>query len=504
MRAGLASAFGPAGTIWRGSRAAVRSFLERAAVGMFDLLSDLEAIYLRLPIPLQNLGCTFVGWRTERTRYAGDFPRILADAEARTYWSLEEVTAFRDRRLADFVVEAAAILPFYRDRFGAAGVSPSRVQTVDDLRALPVLTKAQVQEQTPRLISTGVPKSATRTLHTSGSTGAALRFPISIRGIQEQWAIWWRYRGWHGIHRGTSCGLFGGRSVVPSSQESPPFWRVNRAGRQLLFSGYHMSAENLPAYVDELRRRQPPWLHGYPSLLALLASHLVESGSDLGYDLKWVTIGAENLLQHQAEAMQRAFGVKPLQHYGLTEAVANISECELGALHVDEDFAAVEFVPTEGDDYRIVGTNFSNPATPLIKYDSNDLATVRKGASCSCGRPGRVVELINGRHEDYVVLENGVRVGRMDHIFKDMVNVQEAQIHQRRAGEMTIRVVRTGRYTESDERLLLHETAKRVGTRMKVNVEYLDTLPRSSVGKLRFVVSEIPEASIEQTPRALT
>jgi phenylacetate-CoA ligase len=113
------------------------------------------------------------------------------------------------------------------------------------------------------------------------------------------------------------------------------------------------------------------------------------------------------------------------------------------------------------------------------------------------------VEQINGRQEDYVVLGNGVRVGPMDHIFKDMVNVQEAQIHQRRAGEITIRVVRTGGYAESDERLLLRETEKRVGASTKVNVEYLDTLPRSSAGKLRFVVSEIPEASIEETPHAI-
>ena len=158
---------------------------------------------------------------------------------------------------------------------------------------------------------------------------------------------------------------------MPREQMDPPFWRMNLPGRQVVFSGYHMSAKNLPSYCAELRRRQPPWLHGYPSLLTLLAAHLHETGFDLGYQVRWVTIGAESLLPHQAAMIERAFGVKPIQHYGLAEGVANVSECELGSLHVDEDFAAVEFLPLEQTAlYRIVGTDFSNPAMPLIRYDS--------------------------------------------------------------------------------------------------------------------------------------
>jgi phenylacetate-CoA ligase len=168
-------------------------------------------------------------------------------------------------------------------------------------------------------------------------------------------------------------------------------------------------------------------------------------------------------------------------------------------LHVDEDFAAVEFLPLEEPGlYRIIGTNLANPAMPLIRYDSQDVVTLRDAASCGCGRPGRVVESINGRREDYVVLGDGTFVGRMDHIFKDMVNIREAQIHQTRPGEMTIRVVRGHDYGPDDEHALQREAAKRVGDDMTVNIEYMTSLPRSKVGKLRLVVSEIAAASIEK------
>jgi phenylacetate-CoA ligase len=460
---------------------------------------DSEAIYLRLPIPVQQIACSLVGLHTERTRYGGDFERILADAQARSYWSVEELAAFRDSRLAQFVTHSVATVPFYRNWLRMAQATPSDISSLNDLAQLPTLTKKDVQAHSAELISPGVPKRETHVAHTSGTTGGALRFPVTTRASREQWATWWRFRGWHGIKRGTWSALFAGRSVVPVWQQDPPFWRVNYPGRQLIFSGYHMSHDNLSKYIAALRERRPPWFHGYPSLLALLAAQVLETGSDLGYQVRWVTTSAENLLPYQSDVIERAFGVRPLQHYGLAEGTANVSQCDLRALHVDEDYAAVEFVPSGQDGlHRIIGTNFTNLATPLLRYDSEDLATVRTNASCPCGRPGRVIEQIDGRLEDYVVLRDGTRLGRLDHIFKDMVNIREAQIYQARPGHMTIRVVRGENYGETDERVLLRETTKRVGREMEVSIEYVARLPRSSVGKLRFVVSEIAEASVER------
>jgi phenylacetate-CoA ligase len=484
----------------RPSLAATFQIASRSYRQMFGLDSiDLEAVYRRLPIPLQHVGCSLVGWHTERTRYGHAFQRIFHEAVARTYWSPEQLAVFRDRRLSDHVEHAVLTTSFYRDRFGDAGLVPTEIRSVRDLESLPVLTKTEAQGHSAELSSSVPPTRETRMAHTSGTTGGALLFRVTTTAILEQWATWWRYRSWHGIRKGTWCALLAGRSVVPATQTEPPFWRINYPGRQLLFSGYHMSPKNLSTYVDELRRRRPPWLHGYPSLLALVATYLLEVGADLGYEVRWVTTGAENLLPQQAAVIERGLGVRPIQHYGLAEGAANMSQCELGTLHVDEDFAAVEFIPVGNEGlHRIVGTNFTNPATPLLRYDTQDLALLGDGASCECGRAGRIVERIDGRLEDYVVLRNGVRIGRMDHIFKDMVNIREAQIHQERRGEITIRVVRGEAYGGNDEALILRETVKRVGTETKVTIEYFDTLPRSASGKLRFVVSDLPEASIEE------
>jgi phenylacetate-CoA ligase len=284
--------------------------------------------------------------------------------------------------------------------------------------------------------------------------------------------------------------------VAPVEQEGPPFWRVNLPGHQVLFSGFHMIPARLPDYVRALRRLRLPWLHGYPSLLALLAGHLVETGTDLGYPVRWITTGAESLLPQQAALIGRAFGVVPRQHYGQAEAVANLSECERGRLHVDEDFSWVEFAPAGDGTHRIVGTNFSNPATPLLRYDTGDFVTL-DAAGCPCGRPGRTVFRVDGRREDYVVLPSGARVGRLDHAFKDLVHVREAQIRQRSREALLLRVVRAPQWEAADEERMLHEMRLRVGAGIRLEVEYVERIERTAAGKLRFVVSELPEGRID-------
>jgi phenylacetate-CoA ligase len=457
---------------------------------------DREAFYLQLPWYAQHIAASLEGWRSQRDRYDAGFKSFLHDAQSRVFWTTEQMFAFRDERLRSFIRHCSTTVPYHRKIFFDLGISPEEINSIKDLQYLPVLTKKDVQDHYQQLVSDVVPQNERIIAHTSGTTGGGLRFAVTRSALQEQWAVWWRYRHWHGIQMGTWCGYFGGRSIVPISCAKPPFWRYNVPGKQILFSGYHMNQENMPNYVDCLRKWKPQWLHGYPSLLSLMAEYMMSSGCDLGYEIRWITTGAENLLPQQATLIEKVFGVTPRQHYGMAEAVANFSECDRGKLHVDEDFAAVEFLPNDdGLSYRVVGTNFTNPATALLRYDVEDNVTL-DGENCSCGRPGRIVTRIDGRKEDYVILKNGTRIGRMDHIFKDMVNIREAQIYQKHPGEIILRIVRAGHYSNKDAESLLSETRKRVGENALIHLEYVDRLERSKTGKLRFVVSELDEGKI--------
>lgn len=96
-----------------------------------------------------------------------------------------------------------------------------------------------------------------------------------------------------------------------------------------------------------------------------------------------------------------------------------------------------------------------------------------------------------------MVPRSGERLGRLAHMFKDLTRVQEAQIRQSEAGRMELHVVRMPGYDSEDEALVRAETLKRVGTAVDFDIHYADSLPRTSSGKLRFVVSSLQSGKLD-------
>lgn len=462
---------------------------------------DLEKIYLSCPVFLQNVFCSLEGWRINRKRYDKVFYKHLQEYEEHRFWDYELLEKYRNQRLAEFIKYCENYIPYYKKRFNKLGISSANIHNYEDLKYIPVLNKNTVRENYNEFSSGMIPKKELSIAHTSGSTGSGLRFAVTSNAMSEQWAVWWRYRRWHGIPFNTWCAYFGGRSVVPVIQNNPPFWRVNYPGKQVFFSGYHIKPENIKHYLRKLKQLKPEWIHGYPSLISLIASYILENGTSLNFIPKWITTGAENLLPQQRKVIKEAFGIEPHQHYGLAEGAANMSECEYDNLHVDEDFSAVEFIPGDEGVYRIIGTNFTNYATPLLRYDTGDIAQLESPSfKCPCGRLGRIVKAVDGRLEDYVLLKNGTKIGRMDHIFKDTVNIREAQICQSIPGEITVHIVAGHDYSLTDEKEIIKQFEKRVGKDTKITIKYMKELQRPGHGKLRFVISKTPaDAYSKQT-----
>jgi phenylacetate-coenzyme A ligase PaaK-like adenylate-forming protein len=454
----------------------------------------LMGIYSRLPIALQNAALTAVGHYVRRTRYNKAYTDLFDEVVARDSWSEERLREFLDRRVSVFVHHAANTVPYYRELFVREGIDPRSITSVDDLSAIPLLEKHTVQDRLSDFVSEAFSKKQLMPNETSGSTGSGLRFFMTKQAIREQWAVWWRHRLRHGITLGTPAAIFRGIALVPIDQETPPFWRTNAAENQLYVSGNHINEGSAGAIVDELNRLNIPWLHGNPSAISLLASLMIDTGRHLDYQLRWITLGSEQVLDHQRETIEAAFGIKATQHYGVAEAIGNISEDPDGVLYVDEDFAAIEFLASDEPNVAaVVGTNLSNAAFPLIRYKVEDTVEF---AGMRDVRGRRRVEKINGRTDDYVLLTNGSKVGRLDFLFKGQRNVREAQIRQSRVGSLTLQIVRGPTYCDEDEEKILSIARARISADTKIEFEYVDAIKRTNRGKLRYVVSSIREGRL--------
>lgn len=446
-------------------------------------------LYDFLPVALQTAACSLYSWKLNSSRYDASFDNILKEAEERLSWSSDRIQDYRNRKLQAFVKHAVESVPYYRRLFRQYDLDPNTIRSIEDLNSLPILTKSEAIKQGNALRSDVVPNNQILMTHTSGSTGAGFHFATTRKADRMQWATWWRYYRMHGIFRTTPSAAFLAQRVVPINETRAPFWRRDVFTGRTFFSSYHMSPENLPDYLGELRQRKFPWIQGRPSSLTLLASFIVDTGADLGYQVRWITSASENLSTAQAALIEKAFGVKPIQHYGMAEAVANISQHSDGMLRLDEDFAAIELKPGEyARSVRIIGTNFTNLATPLIRYDTGDIAEVDSPTF------PRVVTTLEGRGEDFIVLANGQKIGAINRAFEDATNVREAQIHQSIPGEITVLVAKRPNFSNSDEENLRTSLRDYLGAEMRIEFEYTSMVERTTSGKVRAVVSQIENA----------
>lgn len=307
---------------------------------------DLMGVYNVLPAFAQNLAFSAAGAKIQRTRYGIGFRKMLEEFESHADWSKEQLIDWRDEKLRDLVQHAYKTVPYYRETMDEGGIDPASIRSGEDLAKLPLLTKDIVKANPEKFVSNEIGKMNVLHVHTSGTTGSGFQFDSTIECQQAQFACFWRYYHQHGLTQDTWQAQFSSRNAVPKRVQKPPFWRIDKPGRRYYFSAFHESSANLKSYYDVIMEKQFKWISGYPSLMTLLAQWMNERGLRFGF-VEAVTCGAENLLDHQIDAMERAFGVRPVQTYGQTENVAIFSQQPDGRILVDEDFSVVEFLPNE-------------------------------------------------------------------------------------------------------------------------------------------------------------
>ncbi len=335
-------------------------------------------------------------------------------------------------------------------------------------------------------------------LYTSGTTGSGLKFPVSQEFIEHQWAIFWKFRNIHGISLDTWCAYIIGQTIFDIDSKKRPFWLKSHFTKQLLFSQYHLNEESVEAYLREILKNNIKWMHAYPSILNNFANLIIKQNlQKLAYKLNLhvITVSSEKLFDYQRKNIENIFGCKVRELYGLTEGVVNIFECDAGTLHVDESYSYVEFIKIDNsNEYEIIGTSYHNKAFPLVRYNTGDRCLLYDDIfKCPCGRKSRTVKEILGRDEDYLILYDGTKIGRLDHLFKGMIEVDEAQIFQKEKGNATFKIVKGKNYNNKSENRLISEIKEKLGRDFNFNIEYLTSIPKTKRGKLKFVVSEVNE-----------
>ena len=456
-----------------------------------------ESIYYHSPILIQNLLLNFKSLELYHERYGRKFREKYVEFEKNQWLSKSDLENRQSKELVKLIRHAYETVPFYHARMKKIKLKPDDFKGLDDLYKLPILTKDDIKTNFDNLISTNIKKRVLRHGHTSGTTGSPLNVCYDIATCVVHHVVDWRQKSWAGLTYGEPFASLQGRIIVPLDQKKPPFWRKNYINNQLFLSSFHLAEENIASYFQKLSKDNIQFVEGYPSNLYILAIYLAKKGRV--FPLKGVLTSSETLFRNQRELIEKVFCCKVFDFYGMAERTVFATECQKhSGHHLNMDYGITEFLDSNNEPVElgrlggIVATSLHNYAMPFIRYRTNDSCSLKIN-SCSCGREFPLMEDVATKNESIVTLHDGrlISPSVLTHPFKPMKNIIESQIVQESLNLLRVKIVVNKLFSVKEEKQLVAAFTERLGREIKIEIEYVGSIPRTDSGKYKWVVSKI-------------
>ena len=358
--------------------------------------------------------------------------------------SRAEIEALQVRKLRNLLDWTEAQVPYHSKRLQDAGVTADSINSLDDLRRIPFMTReewmdGQLEQPPYGPILAAPEESAIRYHLTSGTTG---KTPIRVLDSMKDWewiAEMWCYGFWgFGIRPSDtvffafSYGTFVG------------FWGAHYACEKmgcLVLPGGNMTTEGR---VKQILDMNATVVCSTPTYALRMAQEARNLGIDLvNGPVKRLILSGEpaGSIPATKKLIEDQWGAKAGDTAGMTElGTIMMFECEQqpGGTHIIEDHYIEEVIdPQTGDPVaygepgeRVV-TSFGRGFIPVIRYRTRDLVLKIPAANCSCGRTFDIYEGgIRGRVDDMkLVRGTNVYPRAVEAIVREYDSIDEFQIH---------------------------------------------------------------------------
>lgn len=407
------------------------------------------------------------------------------------------LAARQAERLNAVVRHAAVASPFHRLRLDAAGIDPGGVRSISDLRALPLLTKADVRGHLEEILATTCRRRDLVPAKTGGSTGTPLQVYCDRRGIELRQGAALLADTWSGWRLGQPIAAVWGNPPRIRTLRN----RLRRAlkDRILYLDTMCLNEAAVREFVAGWRRLRPGLLYGHAHSLYLLAGMLDEMGEVLRP--RGVVATSMMLMQPEREVIERVFALPVTDRYGCEEVSLIACECEQHAgLHINAEHVAIEVLRDDGtscapgEEGRIVVTEFINLGMPMLRYEVGDRG-VLADQLCSCGRPYPLLRTVTGRTADFLVAADGSRVAGISLIEITLTRypgIAQLQVVQEEVGRIDLNVVRAAGWDESVADALVREFRESLGSGLSVVLHFREAIPPEPNGKYRFSICRVP------------
>jgi len=355
----------------------------------------------------------------------------------------EDIEALQVRKLRNLVEWADASVPWQAKRLRDAGVTSESINSLNDLRRIPFLTRdewmdAQVEDPPFGAILAAPPERAVRYHMTSGTTG---KTPIRVLDSMKDWewiAEMWCYGLWgFGVRPADTLFVAFGYSKFIG------FWGLHYAGEKLGCLVLPGGAMTTDQRVKEIVEMNATVVASTPTYALRMAQEAKTLGIDLASSaVERVILSGEpaGSIPATKELIEEQWGAKAGDTAGMTElGTIMIFECseQPGGTHIIEDHYIEEVVDPVTDEpvpYGEMGervvTSFGRGFIPVLRYRTRDFVVRVPGSSCACGRTFDIYDGgIRGRVDDMkLVRGTNVYPRAVEALIREHAEVDEFQI----------------------------------------------------------------------------
>jgi phenylacetate-CoA ligase len=416
-------------------------------------------------------------------------------------WKPPEVLRARQfEQLRGLLRFAAKYSPFHARRMQEAGLDPSQMQSLEDLRGLPPMTRSDLQGGFEEITCRRLPKGERFISEkaTSGTSGV----PVRVRMTNAYGVVWsaatLRNHVWSGVEGDWNVAgirhLHASKGGVRDNPEgvSQPSWGgvIGRSFQTGPACAMHIGWD-VEKQVAFLRRYEPRLLVSGSWNLTLLGDYLRDQGIELP-GLHALHGMGEVVTDDMLARIENPFGAPLFDTYSCNEMGYIGSTCPAGhGFHVQDEIVLLEIVDADGAPCepgrtgRVLVTGLTNFGFPLIRYELGDDAVAGPTEPCPCGRGLSRMGPIVGRTWYHFVATDGRRLSThpASALIRATGHLRQYRVVQHERGRIEVLIVPDDGFGEEQQRNISEGLRAHLGQDMQVTFNLVDDIPLAASGK---------------------
>ena len=268
--------------------------------------------------------------------YASRHLPFLKECET---FTKEQLYEYQWLRIKSIIKHAYQNTIFYKKRFDEINAVPDDIQTIEDFRMLPPVTRQDLNSQMESMTAQNIPEIERHSSTTGGSTGVATHFIRDNACLAIKKASECRFNTWAGWKPGEKILAYwpalADFSGIANSHKK--FARSLLYSRHLqLFAG-KLNEKILSEHVKAFKKFRPHLVRAFPSALQQFAEFVEGFGTSMPPPKAVICVG-EPLIESQRALFKKVFSSNVYNCYVSRECGNIACECSFhSGLHVAEE-----------------------------------------------------------------------------------------------------------------------------------------------------------------------